>query len=405
MAYQGIEYLRRKLTGKQPRVNLRYNYYEMKNRVEDFNIVIPKEWTWLKAVLGWCTTAVDTLTDRLIFRGFSDDNFNLNAIFNMNSKDVMVPSAILGACISSCSFIYISADADGYPRMQSIDGANATGILDPITMMLSEGYAVIARDPKTKKPTIEAYFTAEETVFYDMIENTVTSIPNPAPYPLLVPVIYRPDSRREFGHSRISRACMEIQQAALRTLKRSEVTAEFYSFPQKWITGLSQDQEMMDKWKATVSSMLQFTKDEEGEKPTLGQFRQQTTAPFIEQIKLQAALFAGETGLTMDDLGFVGDNPSSAEAIKAAHENMRLKARAAQRYFGVGLLNAGYLAACVRDKYPYLRQQVYLTKAKWEPIFEPDAAQLSGIGDAANKLAQSFPDYFAEDKLYDLIGI
>ena len=34
--------------------------------------------------------------------------------------------------------------------------------------------------------------------------------------------------------------------------------------------------------------------------------------PHTEQLRMFAALFAGETGLTLDDLGFVTDNPSSA---------------------------------------------------------------------------------------------
>lgn len=405
MEYLGIEYLRNKLARKQSRVNLRYNFYEMKNAVRDFNIVIPKDWTFLKAVLGWSAKAVDALADRLIFREFAEDNFDLNTIFDMNSRDVFFDSSIVSACIASCCFVYISADEEGYPRLQVIDGYDATGIIDPITNLLKEGYAVIERDEKTKKPTIEAWFTAEESVFYDLKEGTVQSIPNPAPYPLLVPIIFRPDARRPFGHSRISRACMEIQQAALRTMKRTEVTAEFYSFPQKYVTGLSPDNEMMDKWKATISSMLQFTKDEEGDHPLLGQFTTQSVTPHMEQLRIYASLFAGETGLTLDDLGFVGENPSSAEAIRASHENMRLTARKAQRNFGVGFLNVGYLAACVRDDYPYLRKQFYLTKPRWEPVFEPDAAQLSGIGDAAIKIQQSFPDYFTEDKLHDLTGI
>ena len=49
--------------------------------------------------------------------------------------------------------------------------------------------------------------------------------------------------------------------------------------------------------------------------PKLGQFQQQSMAPFTEQLKNAASGFAGETGLTLDDLGFL-DNPSSAEAIK-----------------------------------------------------------------------------------------
>ena len=402
--YQGIDYLKSKLAQKQGRVNLRYNYYEMKNFVKDFNIVIPKTWNFLKAVLGWSAKAVDALADRLVFTEFANDNFQLNQIFNMNSKDVFVDSSIISACIASCCFVYISPDEVGFPRLQVIDGYDATGIIDPITNLLQEGYAVLSRDQKSKKPVQEAYFTAEYTQIFEAgVE--IMRIPNPAPYPLLVPIIFRPDARRPFGHSRISRACMEIQQAALRTLKRTEVTAEFYSFPQKYVTGLSPENELLDKWKATISSMLQFTKDEDGDHPTLGQFTQQSMAPHMEQLKMYASLFAGETGLTLDDLGFVGENPSSADAIRASHENMRLTARKAQRNFGTGLLNVGYLAACVRDNFPYLRKQFYETRARWEPVFEPDAAQLSGIGDAAIKIQQSFPDYFDEDKLHDLTGI
>jgi hypothetical protein len=118
-----------------------------------------------------------------------------------------------------------------------------------------------------------------------------------------------------------------------------------------------------------------------------------------------AGMFAGETGLTLDDLGFPSQNPSSSEAIKAAHETLRLTARKAQSTFGVGLLNAGYLAACIRDNYPYLRRQVAKTELKWKPIFEPDAASLSGIGDAVQKIQVAFPDYFDEVKLNELTGI
>ncbi|WP_217269836.1 hypothetical protein [Finegoldia magna] len=39
-------------------------------------------------------------------------------------------------------------------------------------------------------------------------------------------------------------------------------------------------------------------------------------SPFTEQLRTAAAGFAGESGLTLDDLGFVSDNPSSSDAIK-----------------------------------------------------------------------------------------
>lgn len=403
MALKGREYLRKQLMLKRSRVLLRYKYYDMKNGIKYFRTIIPQEFMWMSETLGWCGKAVDSLADRLSFREFRNDNFDLNSIFAMNNMDILPDSAMLSALISSCCFVYISEDEDGYPRLQVIDGGSATGDPDPITGMLKEGYAVLTRD-KNGNPDLEAYFLPGRTEYYQGNRLIRTDL-NQAPYPLLVPVRYRPDAMRPFGHSRISRACMNLQQGALRTLLRSEVSAEFYSFPQKWITGLSQDVEDIDKWKASIASILSFTKDEDGQSPHLGQFTQQSMSPFIEQLRTFASLFAGETGLTLDDLGFVADNPSSVEAIRASHENLRLMARKAQKTFGSGFLNVGFLAACVRDQYQYQRQQFYLTKLAWDPVFEPDAAMLSGIGDGIGKINQAVPGYIGPETLQDLTGI
>lgn len=402
-AYVGMEHLKHRLAQKRLRVLLRYRYYEMKNGVRYVRTLIPAEFMWMAETMGWCSKAVDALADRLSFREFRNDNFELNSIFAMNNADILPDSAMLSALISSCCFVYISEDLDGYPRMQVIDGANATGVMDPITGMLTEGYAVLERD-KNDNPSLEAYFVAGKTEYYSGGKLTRRDT-NPAPFPLLVPIVYRPDAMRPFGHSRISRSCMNLMQGALRTLLRSEVSAEFYSFPQKYVTGLDPDAEELDRWKATISSFLRFDKDESGDSPKLGQFTQQSMSPYTEQLRTFAALFAGETGLTLDDLGFVTDNPSSAEAIKASHENLRLAARKAQKTFGSGFLNAGYLAVCVRDRFSYKREQLYQTKPVWDPVFEPDAAMLSGIGDGAAKINQAVPGYFGASNLQDLTGI
>lgn len=399
----GMEYLRNKLALKRSRVRLRYQYYEMKNSVRDFGSMIPEKMRWMSHSLGWCGRAVDALADRLSFREFREDNFEMMSIFQMNNADILFDSAVLSALVSSCCFVHISQDDTGYPRLNVIDGGNATGILDEVTGLLQEGYAVLVRDNENK-PVLEAYFTAGETTYYPKGEAPYTKT-NAAPWPLLVPIIHRPDAMRPFGHSRISRACMDIMQGALRTLLRSEVSAEFYSFPQKYVTGLSNDSDTFENWRASMSSFLAFTKDEDGDKPTLGQFAQQSMSPYTEQLRTFASLFAGETGLTLDDLGFVTDNPSSAEAIKASHENLRLAARKAQRTFGSGFLNVGYLAACVRDQFPYQRSQIYMTQPVWEPVFEPDAAMLSGIGDGVGKINQAVPGFIGTNALQDLTGI
>lgn len=404
--YYGFNFLRQKLAAKAVRNDLRYGYYEAKYGVRDLGYTLPPELRYMQTVLGWAGKAVDSLADRLIFRDFgrpADDFFDMNGIFNANNPDILFDSAILSALITAVSFIYISAGDNGFPRLQVIDGSNATGIMDPITGLLFEGYAVLERD-KMGVPLVEAYFLPNKTEFYHG-GKPMGVFNHPVDYPLLVPIVYKPDARRPFGHSRISRAGMGIIQAACRTFKRSEISAEFYSYPQRYVLGLSEETDELDKWKTTMSTMLDFRKDEDGDRPVVGQFQQQSMSPYTEQLRTFASMYAGETGLTLDDLGFVADNPSSAEAIKASHENLRLLARKAQRSFGSGLMNAGFLAACLRDEYTYTRDMMVNTAPRWEPIFEPDAAMLSAIGDGVIKLNQAVEGYIGAETLRDLTGI
>lgn len=407
---KGVSYLERKLNNKRSRVLLRYNYYEQKAIASDLGISTPKGLEWLNSINGWCSKAVDSLADRLQFDKFDNDYFNFQEMFDQNNPDIFFDDSILSALISSCSFVLVtkgeSNDLGQRIRFQVIDGGNATGIIDDYTKLLTEGYAVLKRDDSNNVVRY-AYCTPSKTEIYEGTKLIATETFN-SPYCALVPIIYKPDSKRQFGHSRISRACMDYARQAMRTVKRMEISAEFYSFPQKYITGLAQDAEDLDKWKSAMSSMLAFTKDDEGGSPTVGQFQTASMAPHVEQIKSIASMFAGETGLTLDDLGFVTSNPSSAEAIKAGHENLRLMATKAQRCFGVGFKNVGYIGACIRDNQPYLREEVFETEVIWRPTFEPDAQMLSAIGDGILKLNQAMDEggtYIDAEKLRRLTGI
>ena len=406
MSEKGIDYLRKKLNAHKTRVDMRYKQYAMQHDEQMVGITIPPEIRRrYRSVVGWCAKGVDSLADRLVFREFENDDFQVNDIFKVNNPDVFFDSVVLSAMIASCSFVYISKGEDDEPRLQVIGAGDATGVIDPITGLLTEGYAVLDRDGNGNA-TVEAHFLPGQTKYYYADKNIQDSeVSHNFQHPLLVPVIHRPDEARPFGRSRISRAGMYFQRYAKRTLERADITAEFYSFPQKYVTGLSNDAEPMESWKATVSSMLQFTKDDDGEKPTLGQFTTSSMSPFTEQLRTAAAGFAGEMGLTLDDLGFVSDNPSSVEAIKASHEKLRLAGRKAQRSLGSGLLNIAYIAACLRDDFPYTRSQFINTTPTWEPLFEADANTLTLVGDGVIKINQAIPGYIDGKAVRNLTGL
>ena len=119
-----------------------------------------------RATLGWNTKAVDALADRLIFREFREDNFQINEIFEMNNPDIFFDAAITSALITSVSFVYISRNKENdIPRLEIIDARNATGVIDTATGLLTEGYAVLRRDDKGN-PELEAYFRPGENYYY-----------------------------------------------------------------------------------------------------------------------------------------------------------------------------------------------------------------------------------------------
>ncbi len=408
---KGVSYLQNKLNNKRSRVLLRYRYYEQKAIAPDLGISTPEGLEWLSTVNGWCSKAVDNLADRLQFDGFEHDEFNFQSLYDQNNPDILFDDAMLSALISSCAFVLITKgtenEVDGQRiRFQVIDGGNATGVIDDYTKLLTEGYAVLERNDNDGIVSY-AYCVPGRTEIYK--GDTLIGVETfDSDFCALVPIIYKPDAKRQFGHSRISRACMDYAKSAMRTVKRMEISSEFYSFPQKYATGLAQDAEDMEPWKAAMSAMMTFSKDEEGDSPSIGQFQIGSMAPHVEQLKSIASMFAGETGLTLDDLGFATSNPSSAEAIKAGHETLRLMATKAQRCFGIGFKNVGYMGVCIRDNTNYRRETVLETKLLWKPTFEPDAAMLSAIGDGVLKLNQAMESggsYIDEARMKRLTGI
>ena len=175
-----MNYLKRKLSTVRPRVKMRYRQYAMKHYDPPVGLTIPHQIiSKYQAVLGWSAKGVDSLADRLVFREFTNDDYN--AIFAQNNPDVFFDSAVLSALIGSCCFVYLSKDEDERVRLQVIEASNATGVIDPITGLLTEGYAVLQRDDNDN-PILEAYFTDEETWFYPKDE-TPFRVSNPTGVP------------------------------------------------------------------------------------------------------------------------------------------------------------------------------------------------------------------------------
>ena len=72
--------------------------------------------------------------------------------------------------------------------------------------------------------------------------------------------------------------------------------------------------------------LLALTVGADGQNPNVGQLSGNSPQPFIDELRALACQFSGATGVPLNSLGIVQDNPSSAEAIQAAREDICLVA-------------------------------------------------------------------------------
>lgn len=79
--------------------------------------------------------------------------------------------------------------------------------------------------------------------------------------------------------------------------------------------------------------------------PSVGQFSAAVPTPYIDELRMLAQLVSAQSGVPAAYLGFVSDNPTSADAIRASEARLVKKAEDRQRAFGQALRE---LAALLR---------------------------------------------------------
>ena len=146
------------------------------------------------------------------------------------------------------------------------------------------------------------------------------TLPTPLDRPMMEAFCFRPTGTKPFGQTRITRAVRFLVDEVERTLRYMAVSGAFYAVPMMAATGLTDEQfdaMAKSKWMMRVGSWFLATRDEDGNVPSLQQFSGVSPQPYIDAVMTYAKLFSGATGVPLNSLGVVQDNPSSAEAIAA----------------------------------------------------------------------------------------
>lgn len=340
----------RTLNEKWTRNILRRRYYEGHNALKDLGIAIPPPLTSVEVVVGWPAKVVDAMIDRTILQGFvstsgsSAMNALLAEVWESNRLAVEIPAAHTSSLVHSCVFVFVSrgiVDEDEPEVVISAKSAeDAAAIWDPRRRRVRAALSVDERDPVTGHATMLHLFLPpmegrpgrvmrlSPNTWGAMEAVEVSTFAGPVPVEALP---YQPTLSRPFGRSRITRGTMYYTDAAMRTMLRTEVAAEFYNAPQRYAMGADEDAftdangNPVPAWTVMLGRLLTLSRDEDGELPEVGQFAQQSMQPNVEQLRSIAQMLASDASLDVGSLGIVQDNPSSAEAIRARNEELGVK--------------------------------------------------------------------------------
>ena len=391
----------------------KYCYFNANQRVVDLGISMPKNFRGLRPGVGWASRAVNTLSDRINFDGFANDSAGVNDLLADIGAFSVFSKAKSDALIAGCAFIAVLPTEDSV-KLLPFTATEATGNIDQRTGLLDSGLAVLRWYQYDENrtgfsgwskvgliPEDYAVFTADYTAYF-INQKLAWIVDNPTKRPLLHVVTHRQSADRPFGKSRISNTARRIIDEVGRLKVRYEIAAEFYSTPQRYVNGLADGSIDGAQFESALGKIWAISKDEDGEKPDIGQLAQMSINQFSDQKKDLARDFCAETALTLRNLGYETANPTSAESLSAMSDDLLLEAQACQIEFGREFKDIAISARMATEGIDNVPESLSEIEAAWKPVFQLD---IGSAGDAAYKLIQAMPELAGTVTLYRMLGM
>lgn len=397
------------------KVQDKYLYYNADHDTRDFGIATPLKMVKNRPGIGWASRAVNTLSDRVVFDGFANDTFGINDYWDQIGAGSVIGKAKHDTFIAGCAFVAVSDDVVGSATPKILvpfTAMEATGMLDQRTGLLKYGFAVtrwgkIQQASRRKllgrafEPEDYIVFTPDFTAIYE--SRTLSEIiPNPTGRCLLHPLTHRASADAPLGKSRLTNTARRIIQEVGRLKRREEIAEEFYSLPQRYINGLAEGAKKDPKLDSAIGLVWTLTKDEDGEKPDIGQLPQMDIAQFETAKKDKARDYCAETALTLRNLGYETSNPTSAESLSAMSDDLLLEASNAQDEMGKQIKQIAITLRMAIDQVNEVPAAMQALVPAWKPIFQVD---IGAAGDAMFKLFQAMPELVGTVAGYRMLGV
>lgn len=350
---------------------LRNAYYAGDQLLSNLNIAVPDVLAHqIGPVVNWPKKVVHSLSHRVVFEGFTYDGeedrdpYGLHAVMDSTEFLLEVKQGVISSMIHGVSFMSIT-DGDmsaGDPDMvvPMVHSGDMSGAVWSRRRRRLDAFVAVAALDNFGAPSELRFFTTETIYKLEKPErDKAWVISSAAPHGIsripVEPLRYQPELAAPLGQSRVSKAVRDITDRAVRTVLRSEITSEIYSGPNIAIVGADEETfkdsngQPIPAWKFSLSKMLEIPLNELDEKPDLKQLQQATMQPHHEMLRMQAEQLSSETNVPISSLGIVQENPSSAQAIYAAKEDLVIEAADAIVVYKRALENAAHLILEMRD--------------------------------------------------------
>lgn len=289
---------------------------------------------------------VDTIAERLRITGF--DGVDIWPDWLHNDLDTLAGVAHTEALMLGECFAIVWADAQGRPRVTIESATQVTAELDPATRALRqavkrwedpEGTHVVLYGPETVT-RLHSPSRGAVSGF-----KTVEVLPNPFGVP---PVVrFRNGDRLTTAGISEMLDVLPLTDAIVKLSQDMLISSEYTARPRRWATGLElvedDDGDAVNPIEESNRAMVS-----ESPETKFGQLPGADLAGYQNALNMTMRLVSAVSGLPEHMLGIGGDNPTSADSIRASEAALVAKAEARQRLFGKSWAQVAALVAAVR---------------------------------------------------------
>lgn len=414
--------LAKQLRDRRIRNQARTNLYDDGHVVmRQLSTVIPPQYHNIGLALGWATKGVDGLgrrckLDRMVWTGGEIDSLGMQELADANFLLSELAQAQTDSLIHGVSFLITTRGEANEPKalIHAKDALNATGEWDGgrTRRMLN---LLSVTDWNGDYITGFVLYLDGKTVTAELENGRWKSDASVHPWGVPVdPMIYRPRTSKRLGRSRITRAAISLQKAAIRELIRLEGHMDVFSMPQLLLLGAAEsafknaDGSQKQSWEIALGRVLGIPDDDDPQAPNGGRVAVEhiaaaSPAPHLADLNALAKLTAREYDLADSDFAITDmSNPTSEGSYSEARESLIAEAEDTTDYWSPSVRRTVTRALAIQNDLETVPPQwASITTDYRDPRFLSRAA----VADAGMKQLAAVPRLAETEVGLQLIGL